>query len=64
MTVIHTVLSKCGRRARRGFHASTQRGDTHFQTSHSFYSTGMPQRENIELGLPAPESRPNCDFIA
>lgn len=55
MIVIHTVLSQCGRRARNGFECQhTQSRDTHFQTSHSFYSTGMPHRENIELGLPAP----------
>lgn len=55
MIVIHTVLSQCGRRARKGFECQhTQSRDTRLQASHSFYSTGMPHRENIELGLPAP----------
>lgn len=31
----------------------TLREQGHTQISHSFYSTGMPHRKNIELGLPA-----------
>lgn len=35
---------------------AAQSRDTSFQTSHSFYSTGVPHRENIELG-PASTTR-------
>lgn len=65
MIVIHTVLSKCGRRASIASDARTQRAETLICKQHIlFIVQACLTGKILNLACQHHESHPNCDLIA